>query len=388
MLFRCLLAITILSVPGNAETVAAMIRGVQPIAGNNWRVVFYGATSTGKGFDGSIDVSLDYTAAALNTAIKAQVISDVSSLYGLTVTADDITVFGGPFVDKQLNKGFKQPVPLLIGTDPPATCTLGERFFDTDAAAGQNLYGCTSEPGTWTLQGGGGASVPAGLVTFVVSGTCPTGWSEVAALNGKAIYGTVAANADVGDAIGSASVTPTTASISLTSAAQTFTGSALGTHLHGIGSYDNAVVSAGTPAGTNGTSTAAAQTFTGTPSTCVANHVHVQSVNSAATGGLNGYGLDTSTNTSSTSGYSTANPTGGSANCTPAGTNGTSSVGAQAFTGSALGTHDHTLSGSSEAISGGTPAGTNGTSAVTGTITMNSLVPQFSGIKAIFCSKD
>lgn len=45
--------------------------------------------------------------------------------------------------------------------------------------------------------------------------------------------------------------------------------------------------------------------------TDVTNHVHVQSVNSATTGGLNGYAVDTSTNTSTASGYSTANPTSG-----------------------------------------------------------------------------
>ena len=64
-----------------------------------------------------------------------------------------------------------------------------------------------------------------------------------------------------------------------------------------------------------------AQTFTGTSSTVVVNHVHVQNINSGTTGAVNGYGVDTSTNTSSASGYSTANPTGGAASYTPAGTN-------------------------------------------------------------------
>jgi hypothetical protein len=55
----------------------------------------------------------------------------------------------------------------------------------------------------------------------------------------------------------------------------------------------------------------------------VPNHVHVQSVNSASTGGLNGYGVDSSTNTSTASGYSTANPTGGVATGTTNGPNAT-----------------------------------------------------------------
>jgi hypothetical protein len=45
--------------------------------------------------------------------------------------------------------------------------------------------------------------------------------------------------------------------------------------------------------------------------TQVPNHVHVQNVGSAATGGLSGATWDTSTNTPVASGYSTANPTGG-----------------------------------------------------------------------------
>lgn len=57
--------------------------------------------------------------------------------------------------------------------------------------------------------------------------------------------------------------------------------------------------------------------------TDVVNHVHVQSVNSGTTGALSGYGVDTSTSTSVSSGYSTANPTGGVATGTTAGPNAT-----------------------------------------------------------------
>lgn len=38
----------------------------------------------------------------------------------------------------------------------PATCVVGQTYFETDATAGQNLYGCTAT-NTWTLQGGGGS---------------------------------------------------------------------------------------------------------------------------------------------------------------------------------------------------------------------------------------
>jgi len=47
--------------------------------------------------------------------------------------------------------------PVKTGTSLPSTCAAGELFYDTDATAGQNLYGCTATD-TWTLQGDGGGS--------------------------------------------------------------------------------------------------------------------------------------------------------------------------------------------------------------------------------------
>ena len=55
--------------------------------------------------------------------------------------------------------------------------------------------------------GGSGTTIPSGLVTFVVAGTCPAGWTEVSALNGKFLRGTLAANGDVGDTGGSDTIT-------------------------------------------------------------------------------------------------------------------------------------------------------------------------------------
>lgn len=45
------------------------------------------------------------------------------------------------------------------GTALPATCTVGQVFFDTDATAGQNVFGCTAT-NTWTLQSGGATNTP------------------------------------------------------------------------------------------------------------------------------------------------------------------------------------------------------------------------------------
>ena len=48
--------------------------------------------------------------------------------------------------------------PLKTGISLPGTCSTGEMFFKTDAAAGQNLYGCASA-NSWVQQAGGGSPV-------------------------------------------------------------------------------------------------------------------------------------------------------------------------------------------------------------------------------------
>lgn len=98
--------------------------------------------------------------------------------------------------------------------------------------------------GTWTKQqsAGSGQVVPSGSIILIdgtVLSSCPVNYTEVSSLNGVSLRGTVAANMDVGTAVGSDTATPTVNS--LTAAAQTFTGS----------SATSSAVSAGTPAGTN-----------------------------------------------------------------------------------------------------------------------------------------
>lgn len=46
------------------------------------------------------------------------------------------------------------------GTSAPGTCTGGDVFFDTDATAGLNFYGCTATD-TWTLLSGSGSGASA-----------------------------------------------------------------------------------------------------------------------------------------------------------------------------------------------------------------------------------
>ncbi len=67
-----------------------------------------------------------------------------------------------------------------VGTTVPVTCTVGDCFFDSDATAGANLFGCTATD-TWTAQGGGGSATAlfsavwkAASVTLSGAGTLAT----------------------------------------------------------------------------------------------------------------------------------------------------------------------------------------------------------------------
>jgi hypothetical protein len=46
--------------------------------------------------------------------------------------------------------------PVKTGTTLPSTCSVGDLFFQTNAVAGSNLYGCATA-NTWTVQSGGGS---------------------------------------------------------------------------------------------------------------------------------------------------------------------------------------------------------------------------------------
>jgi hypothetical protein len=219
---------------------------------------------------------------------------------------------------------------------------------------------------TWFDDSAAGAGVPSGFTGFVTSGTCPTGYAQVTALDAGMPEGTLAAHGDVGGTGGANSITPTVAT--LTAAAQTFTGS----------SATTSSVSGGTPAGTVST-----PTFTGTPFTSVINHTHTITVTSLVQGGTTAATTGTHVMTSTATGGSaraitagdsitatSANPSGGVTSITPAGT-----VSTPTFTGSALAGHTHTL----------TATGTNSTSVVTGTL--NSFDNRPAYVKVIYCQK-
>lgn len=58
----------------------------------------------------------------------------------------------------QSNSNTWKRQPFVVATTAPAACSVGELFFDSDATAGSNLFGCTATD-TWTALGGGGGGV-------------------------------------------------------------------------------------------------------------------------------------------------------------------------------------------------------------------------------------
>jgi hypothetical protein len=75
----------------------------------------------------------------------------------LRTQAKNVDFTGAPFTQ-----------PVKTGVSLPATCSVGELFFLTSAAAGSNLYACVTA-NTWALEGGGGGG--SGAMTVQLDGT-------------------------------------------------------------------------------------------------------------------------------------------------------------------------------------------------------------------------
>jgi hypothetical protein len=184
---------------------------------------------------------------------------------------------------------------------PGATGAKGDKGDKGDPGE-QGIQGPTGPEGPQGPAGadGGGASLPAGLIVMWAGlrENVPAGWLLCDGQNGtpdlrdRFVKG-VGAAGEAGGTGGAASVNYTPQGAV---AAPTFTGTQANLTHSGGAVADHA---------------SHTHTYTQVP-----NHVHVQTVNSAATGGLSGYTADTSTNTGVASGYSTQNPTGGVATAT------------------------------------------------------------------------
>lgn len=81
-----------------------------------------------------------------------------AALAWAAVVNGDLSVLGTLTASIVNFTGATSTAPMKTGTALPASCTTGQAFFKTDAAAGQNIYLCTAAD-TWTqVQGGGGGT--------------------------------------------------------------------------------------------------------------------------------------------------------------------------------------------------------------------------------------
>lgn len=124
---------------------------------------------------------------------------------------------------------YAQSSVVTSGPTLPSQCLVNTVYITTTVPT----MSVCSAPNTWTTVPFG---VPVGQISTISTGTCPTGWTEVSALNGKMLRGTVTASGNVGTSAGADAITP-----SGTVSTPTFTGN----------SVTSSAVSAGTPAGTN-----------------------------------------------------------------------------------------------------------------------------------------
>lgn len=132
--------------------------------GGRYVLIKGGGASGGGGGGGLADPGGDgiVTRIALNT----------TTFRTLTGTAGEIAILNGTGVAGNPTfsiatafdlSGKTSTIPWPTGLATPPTCAVGMSFFDTNAPAGRNLYGCTA-PNVWTLlgDGGGGGSYTAG----------------------------------------------------------------------------------------------------------------------------------------------------------------------------------------------------------------------------------
>lgn len=198
----------------------------------------------------------------------------------------------------------------------------------------------------------GGGSVPAGIISmwYGLLENIPAGWALCDGTNGTPdLRGKFVKGAPAGQEPGQ---TGGAATHTHSDHAQlTHAGAAVGDHTYtpqgtntggAVSAHSGAAVADHADhthgAGTIAVADHASHTHTYTQ---VPNHVHVQTVNSATTGGLSGYTPDTSSNTGVASGYSTQNPTGGVATATTNGPSATLSHSVSGNTGGASATLSH-----------------------------------------------
>lgn len=130
--------------------------------GNLYRLNSSGSESAiGASAGAGDDVSVDGVSLADPDFISTGDVDFVNSANSVTGNLNTDSV-GEPALDEAMdfnptgfwnheNGNFAPP----SSTTLPGTCSVGQIYFDTNATAGSNVFGCTAV-NTWTLQGGGG----------------------------------------------------------------------------------------------------------------------------------------------------------------------------------------------------------------------------------------
>ena len=85
----------------------------------------------------------------------------------------------------------------------PVACHDGWTFVDSTS---NDLYFCSV--GVWHKANTSGTSVPSGLITLLIAGSCPTGWTELAGFKDRGIVGTIAADGNAGTVDGKLALDP------------------------------------------------------------------------------------------------------------------------------------------------------------------------------------
>lgn len=138
--------------------------------------------------------------------------------------------------------GAQNPVTRYGYSDPSGVCSPDSGFY-VNTTSGK-LWGCPVS--SWVnYSGSASTGVPAGSILIVDTGTCPASYTEVSALNGKTLVGTLAAGGNVGGTGGSDNITPqgTNGTVSFTPAGTNGTVSFTPSGTNGTVNF--------TPAGTN-----------------------------------------------------------------------------------------------------------------------------------------
>lgn len=164
----------------------------------NWSIYDYTAAAYRLYINPSGDIGIGTASPAVKLDVAGAISATGAGAFGGALSGTNLTLSGTVFLG-------------VRGTTLPATCSVGQEFFDTDALAGQNKYGCTA-PNTWTLEGDGGGTVAFSAVSGGTNSTAPMviGTGASLAASGS---GTIAATSVPGTGV-SGNITGTAANIS------------------------------------------------------------------------------------------------------------------------------------------------------------------------------